>query len=268
MSFISLTMVYCRKPDNQGEIVNLNGNKIGILGHGGMGISHFYPMNSEESLNTCLELDVDGTELDIQLSKDGILVVFHDEDLSHSTDQKGKISEMEWSEIKKACYKNPPLSNHPVIGLDDFLSQVNNLSSVKLFLDCKIFSNDHSTFQIQRFNNALLNIIDKYGLINQVVVEQKEVSYIKDLKRRRSEIEVYHYTTFENGISLSDELKTDGLIITYDLLDKSKVREAHQKGLKVCLVNARTQKRNIDGIESNVDFIQSDRLKHLIRVLK
>jgi len=94
--FIMLFIVSsCQKEDF--DIINLNSNKISILGHGGMGIEHTYPMNSFESILNCLSIGADGTELDVQKTKDSVLVAFHDESLENSTDISGRIFNATWA---------------------------------------------------------------------------------------------------------------------------------------------------------------------------
>jgi glycerophosphoryl diester phosphodiesterase len=48
-----------------------------VVGHGGAG--DFYPGNSRPSIEKALELDVDRIEIDVQRSRDGDLVLVHDE---------------------------------------------------------------------------------------------------------------------------------------------------------------------------------------------
>ena len=70
------------------NINNLNGDIL-VMGHGGMGVSHAYPMNTFESIMHCINLGVDGTEIDVQMTKDGVLVAYHDKELSNKTNKCG-----------------------------------------------------------------------------------------------------------------------------------------------------------------------------------
>jgi glycerophosphoryl diester phosphodiesterase len=44
--------------------------------------------------------------------------------------------------------------------------------------------------------------------------------------------------------------------------------EAHRNGTMVAVFNTHSKDRNMEAIEKNVDFIQSDKVKHLIKILK
>ena len=83
ISLLSILLFSCQVEDF--ELNNLNGNRIDALGHGGMGISNLYPSNSAESILNCLYLGATGTEIDIQMTSDGVLVLFHDEELIYSS---------------------------------------------------------------------------------------------------------------------------------------------------------------------------------------
>ena len=84
--FIFSVIIACHKDEY--NIVNLNGNRITALGHAGMGIGNTYPMNSYESIFKCLNLGMDGTEFDVQMTKDSVLVAYHSQDLSDETNLK------------------------------------------------------------------------------------------------------------------------------------------------------------------------------------
>jgi len=133
------------------DIHNLNDDKISILGHGGMGIGHTYPMNSLESILNCLNLGADGTEIDVQMTKDGVLVAFHDETLEESTDLSGHIYNNSWEEIKDARFSYPHYGNYKIIRLDDIFKVIPDQDKYTYFLDCKNFQpNKDSTY----FSNA------------------------------------------------------------------------------------------------------------------
>lgn len=76
----------CKK--NELTIDNLDG-KIYALGHGGMGVGKTYPMNTFESIQKCFSHGADGTEIDVQLTKDSVLIAFRGKDLSDYTQLTG-----------------------------------------------------------------------------------------------------------------------------------------------------------------------------------
>jgi len=65
------------------------------------GTSHF-PENTIEAFDHAVSLGYRYLETDVHLSADGVLVAFHDPDLSRTCDRSGRISDMTWSEIAQA----------------------------------------------------------------------------------------------------------------------------------------------------------------------
>ncbi|WP_257347964.1 glycerophosphodiester phosphodiesterase [Pseudalkalibacillus decolorationis] len=65
------------------------------------GASKYTPENTMASFQKALELKADGIELDVQLSKDKIPVVIHDETLKRTTNGKGFVSEHSYNELRR-----------------------------------------------------------------------------------------------------------------------------------------------------------------------
>jgi glycerophosphoryl diester phosphodiesterase len=70
-----------------------------IIGH--RGASHIAPENTMASFEAALKLGVDGIETDVQETKDGQLVLCHDELLNRTTNGKGLIKDYTLKELKE-----------------------------------------------------------------------------------------------------------------------------------------------------------------------
>lgn len=70
-----------------------------ILGHRGVPLLH--QENTLAGLRKALELGIDGVEFDVFKTRDGKIVVFHDEDTERLTGVKGNITAMTWDEVSK-----------------------------------------------------------------------------------------------------------------------------------------------------------------------
>lgn len=256
----------CQKEDF--DVLNLNNNKVSVLGHGGMGIGQIYPMNSYESILNCLSLGADGTELDVQMTKDSVLVAFHDVSLEHSTNISGQIFNKAWNEISNAKYNDTPYTNYNLITLDELFSNLANLNDYTFFFDCKNYNPDTTSSYLNTFNNALIRIIDKYNLANNVYIEFKRKELIKSLKTKRPNLKIFVYSNFDLAFEIVDEFQLQGITNSVDNISKEEVLKAHDNGIMIAVFNTHSKNRNIDAIEKNVDFIQSDKVRHLIKLLK
>ncbi len=69
-----------------------------VYGHRGAPAEH--PENTLAGFRRALELGVEGIELDVHLSKDGVPVVLHDETVDRTTNGAGAVADMTVDELK------------------------------------------------------------------------------------------------------------------------------------------------------------------------
>ena len=65
------------------------------------GASGYAPENTLEAFGKAIELKADGIELDVQMTKDGQLVIIHDETVNRVSNAKGWVKDYTWEELKK-----------------------------------------------------------------------------------------------------------------------------------------------------------------------
>lgn len=83
-------------PDNTSSIAYPRPN---VIAHrAGMGS---YPENTEYAVRESITSGVKAIELDVQSSKDGVLIALHDEDLARTTDASGSASEYTYQELSQ-----------------------------------------------------------------------------------------------------------------------------------------------------------------------
>ena len=120
-----------------------------------------FPGNSLSAVLQTLNSKVDGIEVDVRLSKDNVLFLFHGDRLEQYTNLNGVPEDYTWSFLKEAKYYG---TNEKLFLLDDFLSLVNNQKVI--FLDIK--SNDNLNVDIPK---RVVDSIKKHKLKETVLVE-------------------------------------------------------------------------------------------------
>lgn len=78
---------------------NSNGDNFVVIAH--RGASFYAPENTHSAFKLAIEMEAEMIELDLLLSKDGVPVVIHDEDLLRTTGFEGKIGDYTLSELKE-----------------------------------------------------------------------------------------------------------------------------------------------------------------------
>lgn len=93
------------------------------------------PENSIAAIQNSINMGVDIVELDVRLSKDGHLVIMHDETINRTTNGTGNVSDYTLAELKqfKLVLSNGAVSNEFIPSLKDVLAFSKN--KMHLFID-------------------------------------------------------------------------------------------------------------------------------------
>lgn len=65
------------------------------------------PENSLQAYKNCIDAGFDGIEIDVQMTKDSVIVMMHDSTIDRTTTGKGKVSDYTLSELKELYLKSP-----------------------------------------------------------------------------------------------------------------------------------------------------------------
>jgi len=85
---------------------------IKIFAH--RGVATLAPDCSKPAWELAKSLGYYGLEVDIQSTKDGVMVVYHDDELNELTNGSGKINDYTWNELSNVIYtKGANIENYP-----------------------------------------------------------------------------------------------------------------------------------------------------------
>lgn len=70
------------------------------------GASGYAPENTLEAFALAMEMGADGIELDVQLTKDGEVVVIHDEVIDRVSNGKGLVKDYTLVQLRKFSFDN------------------------------------------------------------------------------------------------------------------------------------------------------------------
>jgi glycerophosphoryl diester phosphodiesterase len=120
-----------------------------------------YPENSLAAVRHAIESGLDMIEIDVRRTKDGVLVLMHDEKVERTTDGSGRISELTYAEVRQLSLKkraDDPLT-HPVPRLLEILQ----LTKDQILVDVDIKAAPL---------NELVDAVKQTGTIEQVLFFQ------------------------------------------------------------------------------------------------
>jgi glycerophosphoryl diester phosphodiesterase len=262
-------LVACKKDSALWQVNNLNPqNKTFVFGHGGMGTKYRYPMNSMESLKEVLSIGADGTEMDLQLSKDRVLVLYHGENLSDGCNRGGTVREKTWAELSEVQYKWPLVGKVKLIRVSDFLEAAAKDSSKIFTFDCKVEVHEDKDYLLN-FADELYALIAKYHLQDRCFIESYNLDFLKNLYAKNAGLKLFvHCNNIADGFEAAKYVHLYGLTLDRLKISKEEIDVAHQRNLHITLYNMTNAKENLEAIQMNADFLQSDHMQHLVDVLK
>ena len=115
--------------------------------------------------------------------------------------------------------------------------------------------------------DAVLRLMDKYDLGNDLLIESQDTSFLSILQKKRSGLKLFIYPAdFNSGFSIAKSMGLFGITIHTGIITKEQVRTAHENGLRVTLWGINTQNGNVDAILKHPDYIQSDKIIHLLKI--
>ncbi|MBN2908927.1 glycerophosphodiester phosphodiesterase [Polycladomyces sp. WAk] len=105
-----------------GGMPDENADKVITVAH--RGASGYAPENTMAAFEKAVEMKADYIELDVQLSKDGHLVVIHDTTVDRTTDGTGKVGNLTLEELRKldaGSYFGPEFAGERIPTLEEVL---------------------------------------------------------------------------------------------------------------------------------------------------
>jgi len=131
-------------------------NKVLVIAH--RGDTKVATENTLSAIESALKIGVDGVEVDLQITQDQHVVVFHDENLIRLAGVKKEIRDCSWTELQKIPLKN----GSRIPSLEDLLDLVQGRFLINLEL--KVFSG-HQGHLEKRVGEILKNYPHKETLL-------------------------------------------------------------------------------------------------------
>ncbi|MEZ5012905.1 MAG: glycerophosphodiester phosphodiesterase family protein [Chitinophagales bacterium] len=262
-----------RTPD---KIENLRNGDVAVIGHGGPGrqsIFTYTPLDTYDGYIKALAMDaIDGVEMDVQLSADSTLVLYHDKFLESRTDAEGLIITKTAEKLAKYHYPkawyNFDKGGQSIPQLLDILTMLKEKMPEGTFvLDLKLYpGNMDKEIYMALYADAVVGTVHATETDSNVTIESTDIHMLKLLKERDPDLHYFLYTgSMETGIPLAVEYALYGITIKYENTTALWVRRAHENGLRVAVWGERNNRQNTASLQLHPDYIQTDKIRDLIK---
>ncbi len=150
------------------------------------GYSAKYPENSMLAFQKALEAGADGIEFDVHLSKDGELVIIHDETINRTTNNRGRVHDFTVAELKTMHRKRSPFQRNkePIPTLRELLDWHKGKD---LLLNIELKTDQYWYSEIEE---KVLTLIHQYRLIDRVIISSFNHDSIAKVYELDSDVEI------------------------------------------------------------------------------
>lgn len=224
------------------------------------GASSHAPENTLASFMLAVEQGAKAIELDVQLTADKEVVVFHDLFLNRTTDGRGKLSDFTLSEIKAlnaAVGFEPGYQEERIPTLDEVFSALPE--DIFINIELKDFS-----FLTDNLPEKTAQVIDRFHAHNRVLISSFNPAALKNFFQFQPNIPRGRLLSGFMGINLyrfhpTLSVRFQSIHLPYKLLSSSQIRSFKKRGLKVFTYTLNHPEDILRSIELGVDgFFTND----------
>ena len=267
-----LQFLSCQKPETI-PVENLSGNVVGILGHGGRGQHFMVPQNSLASVKKALTYEGVGFEIDVQLTQNNAIAVFHDKYLDGSTKCEGMVRNFTTNAIIDCEYSSSALSRlratHNISMLEKILHYATKSEpKTQISLDVKLYadsSEDRQTY-IETFAKRLVETVEAVYPVNKVFIECPNAEFLKTVQELNPDLRLFAYQDFEQALRTAVENGFYGITLAHKKTNSDQVKLAHSKNIRVMLFGIGSTSSVRAAISYSPDYIQVENIPNALNV--
>jgi len=225
---------------------------IEVIGH--RGAAGLEPENTLRSVRRAIELGVDRVEIDVRISRDGRLVIMHDETVDRTTNGHGYVSELTFDDLRSLDAG----MGEKIPTLDEILKFT--MGKAKLEIELKVPEATEPTIQL----------IEELNAEKDVII----ISFIHELLERVHDLNpniktgALFFEVPKDILQRALKVHASSIHVYYRNVNSELVKEAHRSGLEVAVWNPNRIEEMREMIDLGVDAIGSDRPDILIQLLR
>jgi glycerophosphoryl diester phosphodiesterase len=193
----------------------------------------YRPENTLPSYEHALELGADWIECDVHMSRDGALVVMHDETVDRTTNGHGLVRSktlQELRELDAGSWFSPEYAGARVLTLQELLEWARAHDTV---VDIEI---KNAPLYYDGIEAGVVDALRKTDMPSQVIVisfDHRAVGRVKELDAGIATGVLYAGRPADGGLGLARLVNADALLPHYAYVTREDVNQAHAAGLSV-----------------------------------
>ncbi|MDN4608357.1 glycerophosphodiester phosphodiesterase [Sporosarcina highlanderae] len=236
------------------------------------GASGFAPENTRSAFQKGVELQADYLECDVHLSKDGELIIMHDDNIDRTTDGNGFIKDYTLAELRQfdaGITFSEEFQGESIMTLNELLDEF--FDKIGLLIELKNPAN------YPGIEESIVSLLRNYEDLSSIIVQSFDVESMKKMHSLLPELEVA--VLVRPAESLLSEKKLDELTsfasyvnFNVSFINKRMVNKVQQRGSKVLVWSkndkklvSKAHKYGVDGIISDYPTWRIDKPIYLVQ---
>lgn len=224
-----------------------------IWGH--RGASGYAPENTLEAFKLAAEMGADGVELDVQLTKDGEIVVVHDERIDRVSDGKGSVADYTLQELKQFNFNKTHPEYAPVCRIPTLKEVLECLQDTDLIINIELKTGINFYEGIEK---KVVELVRKMGVESRVLYSSFNHSSVLKVKEYQADAKLAFLYSHELA-KAAEYAKMNGIhavnpSVTCTLYEEEmKECQKNNIGINVWTVNSEADMKRL--IDMGVDAI-------------
>ncbi|MDF9841460.1 MULTISPECIES: glycerophosphodiester phosphodiesterase [unclassified Paenibacillus] len=208
-------------------------NNCKVLAH--RGASAYAPENTMEAFRLAVEQGADGFEIDINLSKDGEIVVIHDDSIDRTSDGQGDITSYTLEELKAFNFNKGFAEQYTTARIPTLREVLGLVKEHGLYLNIEVKDILSKMELYAGLPGAAAELVREYGLTDQVIFSSFNHYSMVKLKNEYPEMKtgLLYIAGLYQGAEYARLTRADALHPVFFGVNREAVDEARAAGVQV-----------------------------------
>ena len=197
------------------------------------GASAYCPENTLEAFSKAIEMGADAIELDVHLTKDGEIVVAHDERLERVSNGVGYINDHRFEELKKLEF-NKLFPDGPVCRMPTLAEVFSLVKPSALFVNIELKTTERLYPELPE---KLSSLVKEYGMGERVIYSSFNHYSLQEMKKidSRAQIGLLYQLGMVDPWVYANYIHADAIHPHYFIIATlpETVERCHENGVKV-----------------------------------
>lgn len=204
-----------------------------LINYAHRGASEYTPENTLLAFYTGMYMGANGIETDVQMTKDGVLVLFHDDTITRLTGENGSVQDYTLEELKQFTFEKDGRVDKIAV-FEEFLQQF-GWRDISFAIEIKQAG----------IESQIADMIRKYHIGHKVVVTSFMIECIREIRNYAPELRIGLLTK----------------VVTDDILEELKAMKAEQLCPRATDITPETvEKWHQDGFEVRAWGVKTEEL--------